>query len=181
MSDSTRAQLKKLLVARYASLLKRLERITGSKDNAADALHEAWLRLETMTSVAPVANADAYLIGMVTNAVTDQYRREKRHVHEEELDELFELEDELANPERILDARRKVEALRVVLMDLPPRRRAILLAARVEGELNREIAAYYGISVRMVEKELSEAMKHCIARMEELSQPQGAPKGRRKF
>jgi RNA polymerase sigma factor (sigma-70 family) len=181
MSDSTRTQLKKLLVARYTSLIKRFERVAGSKEHAADAVHDVWLRLEAMPSVTPVANADAYLVGMVSNAVTDQYRREKRHVHEEEVDELFDVPDELADPERILSARRKVEELKAVLMGLPPRRRAILLAARVEGQLNREIAEYYGISLSMVEKELGEAMRHCAARMEELIQPEGLRKGRRKF
>jgi RNA polymerase sigma factor (sigma-70 family) len=180
---NSRADLKKLLVSRYGALLKRLEYLVGSTDNAADALHETWIRLETMPDTGPVANADAYIVGVANNVVVDQYRRERRHVHEEEVDELFQLPDDLADPERIIAARRKVDALKDILEELPPRRRAILWAARVEGKLNREIAEQFGISLRMVEKELSTALKYCSARMNEVAEPSQvvAAKGRRKF
>jgi RNA polymerase sigma factor (sigma-70 family) len=182
MTDNTRALLKKLLITRYAHLAKRLEHLAGSKDVAEDALQETWLRLETMSVVAPVANAGAYLLSMATHAVTDRYRRERRHMHEEEVDELFQVEDELADPERIVAARRKIEALKLVLMDMTPRRRSILLAARVDGQLNREIAERFGISLRLVERELAAAMKHVAVRLEEEGLARtGASKGPRKF
>lgn len=182
MVNSTRAHLKKIFVSRYTQLLKRLEYLIGSKDGAADALHETWLRLETMTEGGPVANADAYLFGVASNVVVDQFRREQRHVHEEEVDELFQMPDELADPERIVAGRRKVEAMVAILEELPPRRRAILWAARVEGQLNREIAEQFGISLRMVEKELANALKYCSERMEGVAGPsEVVAKGRRKF
>jgi RNA polymerase sigma-70 factor (ECF subfamily) len=182
MSDSTRSQLKDLLISRYATLVKRIERLSGSKDSAADAVHDTWLRLNAMTEASPVANAEAYLAGMVTNIAIDRHRSEQRHAHEEEIDEVMQIPDELADPERIVAARRQVEALKVVLRGLTPRRRAILLAARVEGKLNREIAEHFGISLRMVERELGAAMKHCSERMEELSDAQQvSTTGRRKF
>jgi RNA polymerase sigma factor (sigma-70 family) len=182
MPDSTRSELKKRLVQRYAALLKRIEYVVGSRDAAADALHETWLRLETMADVAPVANADAYLMGMANNVVVDHYRRERRHVHEDEVDELFQVPDELADPERIVAARRKIERLKVVLANLTPRRRAILMAARVDGQLNREIAERFGISLRLVERELSAALKYCSEHMEDVTRPGELPAGgRRKF
>jgi RNA polymerase sigma-70 factor (ECF subfamily) len=135
MSDSGRAQaLRKLLVSRYSYLAKRLERVTGSKDGAADALHETWMRLESANIATPVANGDAYLLGMAN------------------------------------------------MRGLTPRRRAILLAARVDGQLNREIAEQYGISLRLVESELSAAMKYCLKRMQETGDPYaGSTAGPRKF
>jgi RNA polymerase sigma factor (sigma-70 family) len=179
---STRADLKKLFVSRYGALLKRLEYLVGSSDGAADALHETWIRLETMPDAGQVANADAYILGVASNVVVDQYRRERRHIHEEEVDELFQFPDDLADPERIIAGRRKVDALKGILEELQPRRRAILWAARIDGKLNREIAEQFGISLRMVEKELSTALKYCSARMKELAEPsEVAAKGRRKF
>src|SRR6201985_2682177 len=112
---NSRADLKKLLVLRYGALLKRLEYLVGSTDNAADALYETWIRLETMPDTGPVANADAYIVGVANNVVVDQYRRERRHVHEEEVDELFQLPDDLADPDRIIAARRKVDALKDIV------------------------------------------------------------------
>ncbi|PTB22436.1 RNA polymerase sigma factor [Trinickia symbiotica] len=182
MSDSTRSQLKAILASRYAYLVRRLERATGSKDGAADALHETWLRLENANVSTQVANADAYILGIANNVAIDQHRSERRHTHEDDVEALLELPDELADPERIVAARRKVEALKAVLRGLTPRRRAILLAARVDGLLNREIAERFGISLRLVESELSAAMKYCLERMHEAGDPYpDARSGPRKF
>ncbi|KVN86681.1 RNA polymerase subunit sigma-24 [Burkholderia ubonensis] len=182
MSDTTRAGLRKMLASRYAYLVKRLERVTGSRDGAADALHETWLRLENANVSTQVTNADAYILGMANNVAIDQHRRERRHLHDDDVETLLELPDEVADPERIVAARRKVDALKDVLRGLPPRRRAILLAARVDGLLNREIAERFGISLRLVESELSAAMKYCLQRMQEEGEPYtGSRGGPRKF
>ncbi len=182
MSEATRSLLKNLLITRYRHWVKRLEYMSGSKDAAEDALQETWLRLETMSVVNPVANASAYLLSMATNAVTDRFRSERRHMHEDEVEELFQVEDELADLERIVTARRKIDSLKDVLLELTPRRRAILLAARVDGLLNREIAERFDISLRLVERELGIAMKHVTERLEEGARAgQGAAKGPRKF
>ncbi len=98
------------------------------------------------------------------------------------MDETFEIEDELADPERIVAARREVEALTQVLRGLSPRQQEILPAARIEGELNREIAARLGISVRLVERELSLALKYCNQCMWGTAALRENPvKGRRKY
>ncbi|HEY1607662.1 MAG TPA: RNA polymerase sigma factor [Paraburkholderia sp.] len=178
---NVRVDLKQRLLARYGALLRRLEYMVGSRDGAADALQETWIRLDSMPETATVANPDAYLLGVASRVVVDQYRREQRHVHEEEIDELFESPDDVDNPERIVAARRTVDTLKVILEELPPRQRAILWAARVEGKLNRDIAEGFGISIRMVEKELSNALKYCSARMKEQAEPSEIiTKGRRK-
>jgi RNA polymerase sigma-70 factor (ECF subfamily) len=52
------------------------------------------------------------------------------------------------------------------LDELTPRRRAILIAARLEEVPHVEIAARFGISTRMVEKELRSALIHCGQRLE---------------
>jgi RNA polymerase sigma factor (sigma-70 family) len=182
MSNSSRTDLKQRLVSRYAYLVKQLERFVGSKDGAAEALHETWLRLEKTTEVAPVLDADAYLLRMAHNVVYDQHRTAVRYVPQGEIDEIFEGPDELANPERIVAARRKVDVLKDAMEGLTPRRQAILIAARVDGQLNREIAERFGISLRLVEKELSLALKQCAAQMKELDQPlESHARGRRKF
>jgi len=161
MSDSTLADLKNLLVARYASFRKRLEFVAGSKENAAEALHETWMRLETMIETGPVANPEGFLIRMATNLAIDRHRHERRHLHEEEIDEMFEVQDESIDVERLVASRLQLEALEEVMRDLTPRRRAILWAARVDNQLNREIAQRFKISLRLVEKELSIALKYC--------------------
>jgi RNA polymerase sigma factor (sigma-70 family) len=182
MSDTTRSRLKSLFTLRYAHLRRRLEYIVGSKDGAADALQETWLRLDTMSEPAAVANADAYLLRIAANVAIDQHRDEQRHLNEGEIDEMFEVQDELVDPERVVSARREVETLQDVVRTLTPRQQAILLAARVEGQLNREIAERFGISESLVEKELRLALRHCKASMRETTAFYGGDTiGRRKF
>lgn len=182
MSDSVRASLKALLVARYTTLCRRLERLVGSEENAADALQETWLRLEALPEGGTPVATEAYLMRMATNVAIDQYRREKRHLNEGEVDEMFEIADELSDPERIVAARHRVEALKTVVRGLSPRQREILQAARLGGELNREIAERLGISLRLVEKELSYALQYCNERMREMAaEEESSTRGRRKF
>jgi RNA polymerase sigma-70 factor (ECF subfamily) len=59
-----------------------------------------------------------------------------------------------------------MEAVRGALAELSPRRRHILLAARVEGRMLRDIAEQLGLSQRMVELELKAAVLHCSGRLE---------------
>ncbi len=166
MSHSLRSRLRAQLVERYAHLRRRLEYIVGSRDGAADALQETWLRLEAVADGATVANADAYLLQMAVNAATDRHRHEQRRFTEGEIDAMFDVEDELADPERIVAARREIEVLEKVLRRLTPRQRAILLAAQVDGLLNREIAARFDISQSLVEKELRYALRYCHEHMQ---------------
>ncbi|WP_297352515.1 RNA polymerase sigma factor [Paraburkholderia sp.] len=181
MTETTRDRLRTLLISRYAKLRRQLEYMVGSQDGAADALQETWLRLGSMKE-ATVTNADAYLLRMAANVAIDQHRREARHLNEGELDELFEVEDELADPERIASAREEILALQATLLELTPRRRAIFLAATVEGLVNREIAERFGISLSLVEKELSYALRQCKTRLREtVPSREGTAKGRRKW
>ena len=165
MPEALRSRLRALLVSRYAQLRRKLEYIVGSVEGAADALQETWLRLETMPRTAAVSNPDAYLLQMAVNVATDQYRREHRKLTNGDIDAMFDVEDELADPERIAMGRSEIEALEEALRKLTPRRRDILLAAHVDGLLNREIAERFDISQSLVEKELRHALRDCQERL----------------
>ena len=161
MPDSLRARLRGVLVTRYGQLRRKLEYIVGTGERASDALQETWLRLESMPGNTAVRNPDAYLLQMAVNVATDQYRREHRKLNDADIDALFDVEDELADPERIVAARSEIAALETALRQLTPRQREILLAAHIDGQLNREIAARLDISLSLVEKELRHALRHC--------------------
>lgn len=161
MSESVSSTLRARLAARYAELRGKLERIVGSRDDAADAMQETWLRLAAMGEAGAVHNPDAYLLRMAANIATDQYRRDNVLLVRGELSELVHLVDEVGDPERIASARSDVRALSLVLGRMPARRRAILVAARVEGQLNGEIAERLHVSVSTVEKELRAALEYC--------------------
>ncbi|VFR18788.1 Extracytoplasmic function (ECF) sigma factor VreI [plant metagenome] len=179
---STALHLRQRLAARYLELRRSLERMVGSRDRAADALHETWVRLESASPASPVRNPDAYLLRMASNIATDGWRKFEERVSDDERGMLLQLPDEGADPARIVAARRDLHTLQRALDSLPPRRRAILAAARIEGLLNAEIAQRFGISVPMVKKELQAAMRQCRASMADTEAvTRGDLTGRRKF
>ena len=62
--------------------------------------------------------------------------------------------------------RQQLAALEAALAELPRRRQAIVIAARVDEVPHREIAERFGISVRTVEKELRAGLEHCCRKLE---------------
>lgn len=136
--------------------------MVGTGERASDALQETRLRLESMPGNTAVRNPDAYLLQMAVNVATDQYRREHRKLNDADIDALFDVEDELADPERIVAARSEIVALK--------RRCASLRRASARSCWRRismkpgsigEIAARLDISLSLVEKELRHALRHC--------------------
>jgi RNA polymerase sigma-70 factor (ECF subfamily) len=72
-----------------------------------------------------------------------------------------------------MEARFEVDTLKRAMAELPQRRRAILIAARLDGLSHATIAERFNISRTMVQKELRRAIKYCVERLENVA-PDGA-------
>lgn len=166
MSDATLRMLRGLLATKYEDLKIRLSRRLGSAELAGDALQETYLRLERAEIGGAVRSPMAYLFRMAFNAAVDRQRAEKRRLHAGEIDSLVHIADDVPGPAQIVEARDDVQALVRAITELPPRRRAILLAARLEGMPQRDIAKRLGISLRLVEKELRLAQEQCAEKLQ---------------
>lgn len=168
MSESVLRGLRDVIVQRYDELKRRLTWQLGSADLAGEALHDTWLRLEKQDGdVAPVSAPVAYLMRMANNAAIDRMRSERRHLSTDELDTLVaELVDPAPGPAQAALARVELEKLSGIIDTLPPRRRAILMAVRMQGLPQQEVAEQLGISERMVSRELKAAHDYCTALME---------------
>lgn len=167
VSESVLRGLRDVIVQRYDELKRRLTWQLGSADLAGEALHDTWLRLgSTETHVAPVSSPVAYLMRMANNAAIDRMRSERRHLSSDELDTLVaELVDPAPGPAQAALARIELEKLAGIIDTLPARRRAILVAVRMQGMSQQEVADQLGISERMVSRELKAAHDHCTAVM----------------
>jgi RNA polymerase sigma factor (sigma-70 family) len=182
MSDSMQNTLLKRLTLRYGELRRSLERIVGSREDAADAMQETWLRVESMTQTATITNPDAYLLRIAANIAIDTHRRNTVLLTDSDVEELLHIADEAEDPLRKVAARNELDVLETILEKMPARRRAILIAARMDGLLNAEIAERFGISVSSVEKELKKALNQCRDGMLDSDAcRQGNVMGRRKF
>lgn len=166
MSDNT-VSLRELFLARYGAFRRRLQARLGSPELAEDALQEAWLKVDAMSETGQVKHPQAYLFRIAVNVAEDQRRSDSRLLSMGEIDALYdEVSDDLADPARIVLGRAEAGLLEEALAELPPRRRAIVIAARLEEVPHREIAERFGISLRTVEKELRAGLEHCCRRLE---------------
>lgn len=167
MNDSVnRGALRTLLTDSYTDLKRRLTRRLGSSDAAGDVLHETYLRLERFDALVPVGNPQAYLLRMALNVASDHERAQKRRLTAVEIDDLWRLGDDAIDPETIAEGRSDVALFKAALGELPPRSRAILMAARVDELSHEDIAVRFGISTRTVQYELRSALEHCAKRLE---------------
>jgi RNA polymerase sigma-70 factor (ECF subfamily) len=165
MTDASLTALRRLFLQRYEQLKSRLARHLGSSDLAREALQDTWLRLERGDGIAAVRSHDAYLFRIAVNLARDRKRTEDRRLTSNEVETLLTIVDDAPDAEQVVEARSELRALEVVMAELPPRQRAILLAARLDGLQRREIARRYRISTRLVQRELQEAQDYCAARM----------------
>jgi RNA polymerase sigma-70 factor (ECF subfamily) len=166
MTEAGWAALQRHLLSRYTDIKQRLTRYLGSADLASEALHETWLRLQRGGELAAVRNADAYLYSMAINMAANRRRAEKRRLTTQEVDALLEIADDAPDAGHVLEARVELDALVSIIGELPVRQQAVLLAARLEGAPRRDIAARFGISERLVQRDLQQAHDYCATRLE---------------
>lgn len=166
MAETNQALLLRLFMSNYSTLKERLVRRLGSVEAADEALQEAYMRVERMERIGSVERPLPYLFRIALNIASDLRRSEKRRLARSEIELLLQLEQDELDPERTAGARSSVRTLVQALDELPPRPRAILVAARLEGLTHAEIAARFRISTRLVERELKQALDHCRHRLE---------------
>jgi len=165
MTDSNRTVLRDFLLERYNHLKSLLSRRLGSSDLASDALQDTWLRLESNESTEAVRNPGAYLYRMAFNAAIDKQRAEDRRLSVGEVETMLDLVSPEPGPAEVAEANSELDALIRAMEKMPRRRRDILLAVRLEGLPQREVAERFGISLRLVELELKRAQEFCAAQL----------------
>lgn len=166
MTGTSQTVLLQTLIDNYSVLKGWLTRRLGSEDVADDVLQEAYLRVSRTPSIGLILRPRSYLFRIALNIAADRNRSEKRRLARSEIELLLRLDSDELDPERIAQARSSVRALTEAIEELPPRRRAIFLAIRVNGATVPETAARFGLSTRYVERELKEALDHCRTRLD---------------
>lgn len=152
-----------------SELLRFLTRRVQCPDTAADLTHETYLRLHKNVQAAPVSNTRALAYRIAANLATDHQRKQNvrvRHHLQMVAGNSENIADHAAiGPERSLIAREDLKILQAALNELPTDCRTAFLLHGVHGLKYSEIAERLGISVSMVNRHLSRAMKHCLKRI----------------
>jgi RNA polymerase sigma-70 factor (ECF subfamily) len=165
MPEAIKSALRALFLSRYSQFRRHLHKRLGSEDLANDALHETYLRMEAMNVRSAIRFPSAYLFRIALNIAEDQRKSTARLLSVADVEALYDMADELADPARTAEARGEVEALERALAELPRRRRAILVAARIDEVPHRDIATRFGLSERTIEKEIRAGLEHCCERL----------------
>lgn len=175
------ATLRRMLVEDYDALKHRLSRRFGSTDFAGEVLHEAWLRLDRLESAGPgagsaaVQNPGAYLYRVALNIAADQKRGDQRWLAKVEIEALCQEAAQGLDPVRHLEARSELLLLSRALDQLPPRRRLVFIASRLEHLPHKEIAARYNLTVRIVDREVKAALDHFAEVLQKKVRPRRGP------
>lgn len=166
MKHTGRSPLVKLFLTSYEDFKVRLRKRLGSEELANDVLHETYLRVDRMVETPDIAQPSAYLYRMALNIAADRRQADARLLTGSEIEDLLQISDEALDPARVVGGQKELQTLLKALYELPARRRRIFIAARLEEAPHLEISQRFGISTRMVEKEIKAALGHCALRLE---------------
>ncbi|RHE89227.1 RNA polymerase sigma-70 factor [Bacteroides intestinalis] len=133
------------------------------KEMARDLVQECFINFwENQDSV--TLSPEAYLFTSVRNRCLSYIRSQKvrSDYHESVRLQIREFEFHPDTPDPVLELYMKEvkDLLNVALNSLPPRSRQIFIMSRFQGLKNTEIANQLNISVRTVESQLYQALKH---------------------
>lgn len=126
----------------------------GSREQARDALQDAYLKLSRGGPEQDVRHPTAYLYRMALNIAANTRRRDRRLLTFDEVSSLLEVPDDAPDPEAIAEARSDLAMVRTAMARMSPRRVAICTAAWVDGLATSEIAERNGLAQRTVQHEL---------------------------
>jgi RNA polymerase sigma-70 factor (ECF subfamily) len=167
MTESNRLSLRQFLVAGYTEMRRRLTRRLGSEELASEVLHETYLRLDRVDG-AVVLRPHDYIFRVALNIANDKRRSDNRRLSFSEVEALYHFADTAIDAEQDMEARSELLALTRAFEALTPRQRAIVIAVRVDGTPHAELAERFGISERMVDKDLRRALEYCADQLERI-------------
>lgn len=168
--DTQRALLTLLFNKYRGALLSHLTRLVRSPDDAAELVQETYLRVMSHAQIAEFESvARAYLFQTATNLARDHFRRQRWRAHEP-LESVPEPDAPRASdsPEDSALWEQAMHSLNAALRAMPEATLAVFTRARLDNRAYSDIAHELGISVRTVERRMSEAMSLLTARLEEL-------------
>ena len=170
MAD-TKKKLVERLFAEHGGVLKAfLFRRVSRPPDAADLAQEVYLRMLRVPDIEAIRNPQSYLFTVASNLIKEHARHgyEERSALDVQDPQLEEQLAELPSYAGDLDQEHRVERLREVLDQLPPKCRETVVLQYWHHQSYEEIAQQLDISTHMVKKYLSQALVHCRRRMARL-------------
>lgn len=138
-----------------------------NEDEVSDIVHDAYVLIARLPSVAHIRDGRAYLFQTAKSVFIQRIRR-ARIVPIGQLTEIeaASLMDEDPDAERKLSARQELEKVRVLIAGLPEKCRQIFEMRRIDGIPQKEIAKKLGVSENVVEMQAVRGLRLILKALE---------------
>lgn len=143
----------------YPALLSFLRLRLYNEEDARDATQESLMRLMRYRGKVPASDWRPLLYRIAVNVANEWFRRAhaRRADRSVSLDDV-ELVSEEPTQEDLVERQQQEALLEAAILALPARCRQIYLLSRMQGMTYTQIAAHCDISVKTVEKHMSQAL-----------------------
>ena len=165
-----RARFARLVLPHLAAAYALARSLTRNSSDAEDVVQEACLRAYRALSNTPVANARAWVLTIVHNTAYTWLRKNRTpsivavdDLETVEQTQSVSLEAASSTPEAEIIAKTDGARLEVMMRELPPQFREVLMLREVEGYSYREIAEVTGVPIGTVMSRLKRARDQLIA------------------
>jgi RNA polymerase sigma factor (sigma-70 family) len=156
--------LQEVIRRHHDSLIKFLRR--RNVVDADDIAQETYIRMMKYDGSCEIKSPSAMLFRIAMNVAEDHRRAAQARCTAEHVDiDGVQLLSEAPSAERAVLAEQHLDILIDVIQRLPPKCRQVFLLSRARGMTFPEIARHCGISVKMVEKQISRAMAACLKKV----------------
>lgn len=141
-----------------------------SISEAMEVAQEAYVRVLQLDKPGASNLLRAYLFRVALNLAIDRLRHRtvEARVHCADPD-LIDLAEDLCDPERHVVAQEELGVIAGCLRELPEKCGKAFLMYRLEGETQEQIAKHLGVSDRMVNMYIRQAMLYCRLRLQGFS------------
>jgi len=140
-------------------LARFIRRHIGDGDDAQSLVQETLLRFLRAAPTSKIAAPRAYLSRIATNLLRDQSKMARRR--SASLHVSFDENDATApSLERQLEARDTLRQIDAALLKMRPRTRQVFLAIRIDGMSYAEVHERTGMSLKIIEKEMTRGIAH---------------------
>lgn len=163
---AVRQRIEDLYADHHGWLQGWLRRRLGCTHHAADVAHDTFMRIiASHDALLGVEEPRAWLTTTARRLLVDRSRRQA--IEQAYLQELLSAAHQLPvapSPDEILMAVQALEQIGAALEGLAPRPREAFLRHYLDEQTHADVAAGLGVSKRMVQKYLVQALLHCRAR-----------------
>jgi RNA polymerase sigma-70 factor (ECF subfamily) len=158
-----RVSIHDIIRRHHESLIKFLRRRLPVADDADDVAQEAYIRMLKYEGSDEIKSPSAMLFRIAANVANDHGRAAQARCAADHVEiEAHDIVSDQPSAERTVLASQNLDILLAAIESLPPKCKQVFLLSRASGMTYPEIARHCGISVKMVEKQISRALAVCL-------------------